>query len=325
MKAGIKNLPATVMIFALFGVAQAGGQVQLYDANGGQLGVLEDQNSVDLNGTQYTFLTINQLRMYLYAPPDGVYVTSDSSTNSAFEGYWVSTRAENELASDSRCQKPVTDHTGTARHLWGNLYWTNTRATQGASVAFKLEIAACGGSQRENLGSNANPRRVSSQSAGSQTQTQTQIQIQAQTPANAGGGDIASIALNKHNQLRAAHCVAPLQWDARLASTAQAWANNCKFEHSSNGLGENLAIGTSGYFPPDTQVQNWYDEIKDYNFSNGGFSMQTGHFTQVIWRSTTHVGCGVAQCSGQDLLVCNYSPPGNYQGQFQQNVPQRCQ
>jgi hypothetical protein len=43
-------------------------------------------------------------------------------------------------------------------------------------------------------------------------------------------------------------------------------------------------------------------------FSNG-----CGHYTQIIWRNTTEVGCGMATCSnGSEIWVCNYNPPGNY-------------
>ncbi len=146
----------------------------------------------------------------------------------------------------------------------------------------------------------------------------------AESPASQGG-DLAQVALDKHNQLRAKHCVPALAWSAQLAATAQRWANACVFSHSNNGLGENLAMGTSGAFPPDAQIQSWYDEVGNYNFAAGRFTSGTGHFTQVVWRSSTEVGCGVATCGGEDMLVCNYSPPGNFQGEFQANVPERCE
>ena len=45
--------------------------------------------------------------------------------------------------------------------------------------------------------------------------------------------------------------------------------------------------------------------------------MGTGHFTQVVWKKCTHVGHGI---SGG--WVCGrYSPAGNMQGAFDQNVP----
>ena len=57
----------------------------------------------------------------------------------------------------------------------------------------------------------------------------------------------------------------------------------------------------------------------------GGFSADTGHFTQVVWRGTREVGCGHAQCNGNDIWVCQYDPPGNFEGQYQQQVlPSSC-
>jgi len=48
----------------------------------------------------------------------------------------------------------------------------------------------------------------------------------------------------------------------------------------------------------------------------------SGHFTQVVWKSSTQVGCAVAgpSKSGWFYVGCNYTPPGNYQGQYVANV-----
>lgn len=138
--------------------------------------------------------------------------------------------------------------------------------------------------------------------------------------APASAQSLQSEVLNAHNALRARHGVPALNWSSSLAGTAQAWAERCVFEHSSNGLGENLAMGTSGSYPPASFVEDWYSEIGAYDFASGTGD-GTGHFTQVVWKSTTQIGCGLAQCGGDDLLVCNYSPPGNYAGQYVENVP----
>jgi uncharacterized protein YkwD len=136
----------------------------------------------------------------------------------------------------------------------------------------------------------------------------------------------AQAFVDSHNKLRAKHCAGALTWSAKLAQFAQQWANtlrdkNCMFGHSGNQqYGENLAAGTIGAMDPTSVVQYWYDEIKDYSFKNGGFSMQTGHFTQVVWRGTTQVGCGHSQCKGMDIWVCEYDPAGNWEGQYKQNV-----
>lgn len=128
-----------------------------------------------------------------------------------------------------------------------------------------------------------------------------------------------------HNRVRARHCAGPLTWSPRLAQVAQAWANTlrdkgCAFGHSGGSYGENLAAGSAGILDADAVVKMWYDEVAHYKFPNGGFSMQTGHFTQVVWRATRHVGCGRSQCKGMDIWVCEYDPAGNWQGQYRENV-----
>ena len=54
--------------------------------------------------------------------------------------------------------------------------------------------------------------------------------------------------------------------------------------HGQNGFG-----GWGGQWRAEQAVQAWYDEVKDYNFSYGGFAMNTGHFTQLVWRETVKV------------------------------------
>jgi len=151
-------------------------------------------------------------------------------------------------------------------------------------------------------------------------------------PADAPQGGLPATAqqlVDNHNAARAKHCVPPLAWSAQLAAAAQKWANTlrdkrCAFEHSGGPYGENLAAGTTGYMDPAAVVAMWYGEIKDYDYKNPGFSMQTGHFTQVVWKTTQSVGCGMVQCNGMDVWVCEYDPPGNWDGQYKDNVPKPC-
>jgi uncharacterized protein YkwD len=145
----------------------------------------------------------------------------------------------------------------------------------------------------------------------------------------ASPGD-ATAWVDAHNRFRAKHCAAALTWSTKLAEVAQRWANalrdrGCQFGHSNGSYGENLAAGTSGTLDPGSVVKMWYDEIAEYRFPDGGFSMKTGHFTQVVWRGTKQVGCGRSQCKGMDIYVCEYAPPGNWEGQYRENVlPRGC-
>jgi len=137
-----------------------------------------------------------------------------------------------------------------------------------------------------------------------------------------------------HNKYRAKHGAPALKFDAKAAAFAASWcpgmAKKCTLQHSSgSGFGENLAMAgsTAAIASPDCDkiaVTPWYNEVSAYNWNSPGFGMSTGHFTQVVWKATTGVGCAVAtqKCGNFNnaYICCNYSPPGNYQGQFPGNV-----
>ncbi|KAM0751628.1 PR-1-like protein, partial [Meredithblackwellia eburnea MCA 4105] len=107
--------------------------------------------------------------------------------------------------------------------------------------------------------------------------------------------------LAAHNAARSTHHANPLSWDPVLAGTALKWANGCVFEHSGGkllegGYGENLAAWAPYSDSGSACVSGWVDEEKDYDYSNPGFSESTGHFTQVVWKSTSTVGCALINC-----------------------------
>lgn len=147
----------------------------------------------------------------------------------------------------------------------------------------------------------------------------------------------AQAILNAHNGHRAKHCVPNLTWSAQMAADAQAWANACNFAHSSVG-GENLWMGSpSGPHTAKSASDSWYDEIRVYDFNNprasyvawqSDRSKEVRHFTQLVWRNTTQLGCAKALCGSQDYWVCRYSPVGNFNGQnpgvLETNVPRPC-
>jgi len=138
--------------------------------------------------------------------------------------------------------------------------------------------------------------------------------------------------LDKHNAYRKLHNVGSLKWDDRCAKHAQSYAEELartnKFGHSNEAeFGENLYTSWSSagsQISAAAAVESWYNEIKDFreygaerpsNFQN------VGHFTQVVWKGSTHVGMGAAVGSnGRVLVVANYLPRGNVIGQFHLNV-----
>ena len=141
------------------------------------------------------------------------------------------------------------------------------------------------------------------------------------------GADFENTILDIHNQERAAVNVPALSWSNSLASNAQSWANQLlaegKFEHSSDtSYGENIAQLSRINPNPNVidlskMVQTWVDEKNFYNgqpITIDNF-MQFGHYTQMVWKSTTEVGCGMASDTDKDILVCQYTPSGNQVGQ----------
>ncbi|CCX05055.1 CAP domain-containing protein [Pyronema domesticum] len=123
--------------------------------------------------------------------------------------------------------------------------------------------------------------------------------------------------LNTHNRARGEHGVGGMYWDNNLAAGAQLWANRCQFAHSRGNYGENLAMG---HRTASLAVQEWVNERSSYNYNYGDFSAATGHFTQVVWKGSTRLGCGARLCGRQWLYVCRYQSPGNFRGRFQANV-----
>lgn len=131
----------------------------------------------------------------------------------------------------------------------------------------------------------------------------------------------------EHNAVRsgvvpaASPVLPPMANSNGLAGVAQSWAEGCKFEHSGNGYGENLAFFSGDDSTPADVVAGWAAEAADYDLDANTCAEGAvcGHYTQLVWRSTDTLGCGVAHCAidGYDglLWVCNYNPPGNVVGQ----------
>jgi uncharacterized protein YkwD len=128
--------------------------------------------------------------------------------------------------------------------------------------------------------------------------------------------------LQAHNNYRAIHGVDPVSWSETIASSAQDYADTCPSGHSGSSYGENLYWATN-IRNRAVVVQGWYDENPLYDYNNPGWNPAAGHFTQVVWKGTTEIGCGFKTGCGGDwpnVWVCQYNPPGNYLGQFADNV-----
>jgi hypothetical protein len=145
--------------------------------------------------------------------------------------------------------------------------------------------------------------------------------------------DVDSRLLSAHNAERARLGIPPLKWNPKLAARAAQWAEELTsmdgLEHAEDAdyddgqevEGENLWRGTKGYYTPEQMVGLWIDERKIFvngpfpkNATNGRWR-DVGHYTQLIWKSTTEVGCAIAASKEDEILVCRYLEGGNVIGE----------
>ena len=143
-----------------------------------------------------------------------------------------------------------------------------------------------------------------------------------------------------HNLHRKNHSAPDIAWDASLASSASTIAAKCVFKHNvhidGGGYGQNIAAGTA---PEDISKVitdefynaevNWFSGL--YGQANPTTNFEHwGHFSQLVWKTSTHVGCATHYCSNgladtgahvdPYFTVCNYKNPGNRANYFAQNV-----
>ena len=142
--------------------------------------------------------------------------------------------------------------------------------------------------------------------------------------SSTGSSDLSSFAsaiLQATNEKRALHSAPDLVWDDTVAAYAQAYADkyNCasgSLTHSGGQYGENLAVG---YADGPSAVDAWYNEVKDYSYLSPSYN----HFTQLVWKSTTKLGCAIKDCTANNwghYVICSYDPAGNVVGELAANV-----
>lgn len=150
-------------------------------------------------------------------------------------------------------------------------------------------------------------------------------QSESKPPAKCTGSnglteiEIADL-LSAHNKVREKLSIEDLTWDCKLADFAQEWAQRGIPEHRpDNDYGENLFVAADGDIKAATAVDRWMLE-KTLWYNEAGactFGQICTHYTQVVWKKTTKIGCGIIRNSPAKwkvMLVCNYDPAGNYPG-----------
>jgi len=148
----------------------------------------------------------------------------------------------------------------------------------------------------------------------------------AQAPLGATG-ELAQRILAAHNRERAAVGHPPLAWDPALAGAAASYgpvlASLHQLVHSPRetrpGQRENLAMASHGTLSPEQLVNLWSREKLLMHpgvfpaVSRTGRWEDVAHYTQMVWPTTTRVGCAIF-AADMDYLICRYSPPGNIDG-----------
>lgn len=154
-----------------------------------------------------------------------------------------------------------------------------------------------------------------------------------------------TIMLHYHNIHRANHSAPALEWSDELAGYAEQTANNCKLEHDfvpgGGGYGQNLAywsttaddlLSKKNWCAASGITNQWYngemDNYASYGQANPPESQPLGdygHFTQLVWKHSTKVGCATVSCPTGFaypalMTVCNYNPVGNVGGGYGANV-----
>jgi hypothetical protein len=140
--------------------------------------------------------------------------------------------------------------------------------------------------------------------------------------------DIRMIEIyQQHNVARAEYGSGPLVWDPMLAQGAAAYARQLTTlgrvhapRECRRDIRENLLQSLRGQRSPAQMVGVWTAERQYFkpgifpDVSTTGDWSRVGHYTQMIWPTTTRLGCAIYSDARYDWTVCRYSPPGNRDG-----------
>ena len=117
--------------------------------------------------------------------------------------------------------------------------------------------------------------------------------------------------VSAHNNYRCMHAVPYVTWDTSLEDVAEWRATNCAFCKHCTCQGANCDPKYSKQYAENITcwtgteadvVKNWYSEINNYDYNNPQWTVNTGHFINVVVSTATKVGC---YCSSTEC-VCDY-------------------
>jgi pathogenesis-related protein 1 len=184
--------------------------------------------------------------------------------------------------------------------------------------ALALLMLGCGsGENRASSPNHHGPEHASGQTAGESSCGH----LGDPEPQQLAGMTAAHNAIRCQVSRPSGEALAPLSWSSALAAEAQSYADRlakdgCTLQHSQPEHGENLFAGSGRYTAAEV-TERWLSEQQCFRHATfpDCCSCTCGHYTQLVWSDTRHLGCGMAACSdGSEVWVCNYDPAGNYTG-----------
>ncbi|XBI05545.1 hypothetical protein VPH35_133701 [Triticum aestivum] len=128
--------------------------------------------------------------------------------------------------------------------------------------------------------------------------------------ANVSAQNTPQDYVNLHNRARAADGVGPVVWNNNVAKFAQ--------DYTAERRADCRLWGSSQRMTAANAVNSWVSEKQNYH--RGSNTCDTGkvcgHYTQVVWRRSTRIGCARVICDRNwgVFIICSYDPPGNVRG-----------
>ncbi|XP_034534525.1 C-type lectin domain family 18 member A-like [Notolabrus celidotus] len=134
----------------------------------------------------------------------------------------------------------------------------------------------------------------------------------------------------QHNRLRSfvkpiAANMQKMEWNEKLVLLAEERAASCHGDlpslHSSpvSHVGWNTHFSVHGVNSFQDAIDSWFEEGKDFLYLSGqcGENATCQHYTQMVWATSSQVGCATQLCLKDgdlwEIFVCAYFPGGNWE------------
>jgi uncharacterized protein YkwD len=240
---------------------------------------------------------------------------STATTSSSGEGFFAKLLSFFDLDSTSSAATPVAAAASTPGAAVAALAAAPANKPISTSVAFALPATSSPSTNTYVPTTVSTSTKSSSTSTGGNSGLYSEMSLDSRVDV-----PWAKKMVDGHNVDRAKHQAGPLSWSNAAYQYAQkvADAYDCSgvLTHTGGPFGENLAAGYQGL----DALNAWYIEGDNFPY---GTESEYNHFTQVVWKSSTTVGCAWKDCSAENwgrYIVCEYDPPGNVIGFESKNV-----